>query len=80
MYPPLYIHAARWINVCSCCGTYAVRCVCVSHDVWQLYIKAAKRCIVACIGTVVLFETSGDFGSFGGNITATLHPDFLFAK
>ena len=56
-------------------------CAFVSHDVWQLYIKAAKRLgIVACIGTVVLFETSGDFGSFGGNITATLHPDLLFAK
>ena len=39
-------------------------CAFVSHDVWQLYIKAAKRLgIVACIGTVVWFETSGDFGS-----------------
>ena len=56
-------------------------CAFVSHDVWQLYIKAAKRLgIVACIGTVVLFETSGDFDSFMGYFTATLHPDLLFAK
>ena len=48
---------------------------------WQLYIKAAKRLgIVACIGTVVLFETSVDFASFLWDFAATLHPDLLFAK
>ena len=56
-------------------------CAFVSHDVWQLNIKAAKQLgIVACIDIVVLLQTSDDFGSFFGEFYCHCPTGELFAK